>query len=349
MTRKVTAGLFDIQVNGFSGIDFNDACAISGEALDHALGAMLATGVTACLPTIITGTRDEMDARLRALDRAARASRLGAAMIPGYHLEGPFLNPMDGYAGCHPADSMAQPDPEWVSCFERALSRPILMVTYAPERDDNERFAKSLHAQGKILSVGHSAADIETVARAAHAGACMCTHLGNGVPQLLPKFNNTIQAQLGCDDLCASFIADGLHIPPGALRSMLRSKGLARSILVTDAVSAAGATRPGAYRFAGSVVELGRDGSVRIPGSNYLAGSSLTLDRAVRNVVAWTDACFEEAIAMATENPQRILASAFGRHGIAAQPGEVEWNDKLQVVAARVGDHKYRPTFDPSL
>jgi len=130
---------------------------------------------------------------------------------------------------------------------------------------------------------------------------------------------------------------------------MLRSKGLARSILVTDAVSAAGATRPGAYRFAGSVVELGRDGSVRIPGSNYLAGSSLTLDRAVRNVVAWTDACFEEAIAMATENPQRILASAFGRHGIAAQPGEVEWNDKLQVVAARVGDHKYRPTFDPSL
>src|SRR6218665_2759803 len=207
---------------------------------------------------------------------------------------------MDGYAGCHPADSMVQPDPEWVSCFERALSRPILMVTYAPERDDDERFTKSVQVQGKILSVGHSAADIETVARAAHAGARMWTHLGNGVPQLLPKFNNTMQAQLGCDDLCASFIADGLHIPPGALRSMLRSKGLVRSILVTDAVSAAGATRHGAYRFAGSVVALGRDASVRIPGSNYLAGSILTLNSAVRKVVGWADACFEEAIGMAT-------------------------------------------------
>ncbi|WP_265257900.1 N-acetylglucosamine-6-phosphate deacetylase [Verminephrobacter aporrectodeae] len=342
MAGRVSAGLFDVQVNGFSGVDFNDARTITGAALDHALGAMLATGVTACLPTIITAAGDAMSARLQALDRALRESRLGAAMIPGYHLEGPFLNPLEGYAGCHPAEAMRRPDAQWISRIERALSRPILMLTYAPELDESGCFAKSLHAQAKVLAIGHSAADAETIDRATHAGARLCTHLGNGVPQLLPKFNNTIQAQLGCDGLCASFIADGLHVPPRALRSMLRAKGLARSILVTDAVSAAGAARPGSYRFAGFDVELGSDGAVRTPGSAYLAGSSLTLDRALRNAVAWGCASFEEAIAMASENPRRILADAFQRHGIALPPSEVEWSDALEVHAARVGDHRCR-------
>ncbi len=305
MGETLTTGLFDVQVNGFAEVDFNDAESISSEAIDHALESMLATGVTGCLPTLITATPDELKARFEALDRAVRGSRLGAAMVPGYHLEGPFLNPADGYAGCHPAQAMSSPDAGLVQNLERSLSRPILMVTYAPEFDEHERFAKALSAQGKLLCIGHSAADAATVERAAQAGARMSTHLGNGVPQMLPKFNNTVQAQLGCDDLWAGFIADGLHVPPFVLRSMLRAKGLERSILVTDAVSAAAVTQPGTYPFAGFDVERTDDGSVRVPGSAYLAGSSLTLDRAVRNVVAWGCARFEGAIAMAAGNPRR--------------------------------------------
>ena len=97
-----SSGLFDLQVNGFAGVDFNDP-ALTADALDHALAAMLRTGVTACLPTLITAAPDALAARLVALDRAVAQSRLGKLMVPGFHLEGPFLNPAEGYAGCHPA------------------------------------------------------------------------------------------------------------------------------------------------------------------------------------------------------------------------------------------------------
>jgi N-acetylglucosamine-6-phosphate deacetylase len=94
----LSSGLLDLQVNGFAGIDFN-AASLDADALDHALAAMLATGVTTCLPTIITASANDLAQRLAALDRAVAQSRLGRIMVPGYHLEGPFLNPADGYAG----------------------------------------------------------------------------------------------------------------------------------------------------------------------------------------------------------------------------------------------------------
>jgi N-acetylglucosamine-6-phosphate deacetylase len=101
--------LFDLQDDGFAGIDFN-ADTVSADGLDYALEAMRATGVTACLPTIITASSDALAARLSALDRAVATSRLGPAMVPAYHLEGPFLNAGDGYAGCHPPPSMRLPN-----------------------------------------------------------------------------------------------------------------------------------------------------------------------------------------------------------------------------------------------
>src|SRR5690349_18540719 len=96
-----SSGLFDLQVNGFAGIDFN-AETIGPDEIDSALEAMLATGVTRCLPTLITAPAGVLAERFAALDRAVAKSELGPIMVPGYHLEGPFLNPADGYAGCHP-------------------------------------------------------------------------------------------------------------------------------------------------------------------------------------------------------------------------------------------------------
>src|SRR5258707_77052 len=101
MTMR-TMGLLDLQVNGYAGVDFNSA-ELTPDALDHALHAMLRAGVTRCLPTLITATESELAARLHALDKAIRDGRLGPIMVPGIHLEGPFLNPAKGYAGCHPA------------------------------------------------------------------------------------------------------------------------------------------------------------------------------------------------------------------------------------------------------
>ena len=320
-----SAGLVDLQVNGYAGVDFNDE-AVTADALDHALHAMLGAGVTACLPTVITAPAAVLEARLRALDAAVAGSTLGPLMVPGYHVEGPFLNPAPGFRGCHPPDAMVPPDPALVERWGAGLRRPILMMTLAAELEGAEALIRWLAARGKVAAIGHSDAGAAVVARAADAGARMSTHLGNGLPGTLPKLDNPIMAQLAEDCLAAGFIADGIHLPRPALRAMIRAKGPGRAILVTDAVAAAGAP-PGRYGFAGMEIEGGADGSARLPGTGALAGSALTLDRAVRNVVQWGIADLPGAVAMASAAPMALLAPALAAHGIALSGGSVGWLD----------------------
>lgn len=320
-----TPGLLDLQVNGYAGVDFNDAGLTAG-ALDHALRVMLDVGVTACLPTLITAPADVLHARLHALDAAVAGSRLGPLMVPGYHLEGPFLNPGPGFAGCHPPEAMVAPDPALLVRWRHGLRRPVLMLTLAPELPGAEALIAAAVAGGTVAAIGHADAGTGAVARAVAAGATLSTHLGNGLPGMLPKLDNPLWAQLGEDRLAAGFIADGIHVPVPALRAMLRAKGPGRAVLVTDAVAAA-ASPPGRYGFAGMVVERAADGSVRLPGTDRLAGSSLTLDGAVRNVVAWGIAGWVEAVAMASSTPAAVLAPALRWHGLALPGGVVEWQE----------------------
>lgn len=324
----LSPGLVDLQVNGFAGVDFNDP-AITAEALDLALEAMLATGVTACLPTIITAHPHELVERFQALDSAVAGSRLGPLMCPGYHLEGPFLNPAPGYHGCHPPQAMTAARPGLIAEIERGLSRPILMVTLAVEIEGALALTKVLAGAGKIVALGHSAADFGEVAAAADAGLSLSTHLGNGLPQTLPKLANPIFAQLAEDRLMAGFIADGIHLHPKALKALIRARGFERSILVTDAVVAAAAPA-GRYRFAGMAVERLADGSVR-QGDGRLAGSALCLDEAVRNLVAWGIATPQQVFAMASSHPVAAIRPALAAHGLALAAGEIEWSDDLFV------------------
>ena len=306
------SGYADLQVNGYAGVDFNDD-RLTADALDHALAAMQAGGVTLCLPTLITAPAAVLQARLHALDHAVAHSRLGPAMVPGYHLEGPFLSPETGYAGCHPTAAMIDPDPALLARWTAGLRRPVLLLTLAPERPDGLTLVRWAVAHGMVVSIGHANAGADIVASAVVAGATLSTHLGNGLPRMMPKFDNPLMAQLGQDGLAASFIADGLHVPRPALRAMLRAKGR-NAILVTDAVAAADAP-PGQYGFAGMIIESGADGFVRANGT--LAGSSLTMAQAVQNVVAWGICDMAGAHAMASDTPRRILAPALAYHGIA--------------------------------
>ena len=309
-------GLFDLQVNGYAGIDFN-AETITSAKMDHALGAMARAGVSHCLPTLISADSDRLMCRLRALDEAIEGARC-RAMVLGYHLEGPFLSAQEGYAGCHPPDAMCDPDSSLVERLEQGLSRPVLLITLAPEREGSEAFIRSMTGQGKVVALGHTAANGTEIARAAAAGARLSTHLGNALRQMQPKFDNPLMAQLAEDRLWASVIADGIHVPPPAMKVMLRAKGLERSVLVTDATSAAGAPA-GLYEFAGMTIERDQEGAVQVPGAAVLAGSSLTLDQAVRNVVAWGFATEEQAVRMARENPRAVMQPALDAHGISLE------------------------------
>lgn len=335
-----TTGLIDLQVNGYAGVDFNDP-EIDATAFDHALHAMLRAGVTTCLPTLITAPEPALAERFAALDRAVANSRLGPLMVPGFHLEGPFLNPAPGFAGCHPPTAMLPPDPALLQRLIVSLSRPILLLTIAPEQPGGMALIAWARGHGIMVAIGHSAADETVVANAAGAGATLSTHLGNALPHLLPKFRNPLIAQLAEDRLAASVIADGIHIPPAALKVLLRAKGLSRTVLVTDATAAA-ATPPGLYRFAGMSIEHAADGSVREPGSDVLAGSALCLDQAVRNLVGWGLADPADAIRLASANPAALLAPSLAAHGIGLPEAAVTWSPALQPREVRVGDVRHR-------
>jgi N-acetylglucosamine-6-phosphate deacetylase len=221
------------------------------------------------------------------------------------------------------------------------LTRPILLLTLAPEQSGGMALIAWAKRGGILVAIGHSAADQATVSDAAQAGAMLCTHLGNALPHTLPKFRNPLIALLAEDRLAASFIADGIHIPPAALKVLLRAKGLSRAVLVTDATAAA-AAQPGLYGFAGMSIEHAADGSVRQPGGDVLAGSALCLDQAVRNLVAWGLATPVEAIGLASANPAALLAPLLAARGIPARQSAVTWSPALVPQQVRIGEAEYR-------
>ena len=243
---------------------------------------------------------------------------------------------------------MLLPDPALVERWGTGLQRPILLMTLAAELDGAEALIRWLSARGKVAAIGHSDAGAAVVARAADAGARMSTHLGNGLPSVLPKLDNPLMAQLAEDRLAAGFIADGIHLPRPALRAMIRAKGPGRAILVTDAVSAAAAP-PGRYGFAGMAIDGDLDGSVRLPGPRTLAGSALTLDRAVRNLVQWGMADLPAAVAMASAAPAALLDPTLAAHGISLPAASIQWLLEGRadapgpcVLSANVGDASVR-------
>ena len=332
MTRS--AGLVDLQVNGFAGLDFNDDT-ITADRLDQSLLAMLKTGVTTCLPTLITSTADQLRSRLCALDAAVRESQLGQLMVPGYHLEGPFLNPEAGYAGSHPAEHMVTCSVELIDSIQAGLSRSILYITLAPEIEGAIELIQWARSQDIIVGAGHTAVSQPALDLAIENGLSVSTHLGNGLPRMLPKFNNPLLLQLSDDRLAASFIADGIHIPPAALRFFVRSKGLGKSILVTDAISAAGCP-PGTFELAGMSVEATHEGVVRIPQSEYLAGSVLTMDKALLNIIQWDVGNFNAALRMASANPMNLIAPALAARNIVPVRGEIEWTPDFHPRLVRI-------------
>jgi len=336
----VTPGLMDIQVNGFAGVDFNAPGLIAAD-LDHALSEMLSCGVTRCLPTLITAGEDDLISLLRDLDTAVAESRLGPIMVPGYHIEGPFLSPQDGYAGAHPAHHMQAASRELVEKLEAVVTRPLMIMTVAPEVSGVLDLIPFLVSRGIACALGHTAASRVEIDAAIAAGATVSTHLGNGVPHLLNKNENPLVVQLGRDSLMASFIADGIHIPGDLLQSWLRAKTIGRAILVTDATAAAGAPgQGGVFTLGPEKIERHMDGSVCLPGSSYLAGSAATLDQMLRNVMGWYGFDLADALRLARENPLRAISMAVESPGVNDLADFVEWewrDNALYVRQVHIG------------
>jgi N-acetylglucosamine-6-phosphate deacetylase len=279
------APFFDLQVNGFAGVDFQDA-ALSQAALRQAVDALHRHRTGGILLTLITDRVDALVAKLAQIERHRAADPTIAAMVAGYHLEGPHLSALPGYHGAHPRELMTPPDRSAFDRLHAASGGNIRLVTLAPELPGAPDYIRHVVASGARVAIGHSAASDAEIAAALAAGLTLCTHLGNGVPLELPRHDNVIQRLLARDELTAVFIPDGLHVPPAVLRNFVRAKPAGKVLFTTDCMAAAGAG-PGRYRIGRLEIEVGGDGVVREPGQRNFAGSSLTMDRAAENAASW--------------------------------------------------------------
>ncbi len=294
-------GFFDLQVNGFAGVDFN-APGLSAERVVEALERMRATGVTRCLPTLITSTFEAFAANARVL------SRVPDPAIAGLHMEGPYISAEEGTRGAHPAAHVVAASRDDFARRQDAAGGRIVLVTLAAESAGAPALIEHLVSSGVRVAIGHSAASPLQIADAIAAGATLATHLGNGCAQMLPRHPNVIWELLAADRVFASLIVDGHHLPPATVKAMVRAKGPRSTILVTDATAAA-ASPAGEYTIGPVTAALGEDGRVSLPGTPYLAGSSLTMDRAIGNAARFTGLPIEEVAAMASSIPAAYLGT----------------------------------------
>jgi N-acetylglucosamine-6-phosphate deacetylase len=292
-------GFFDLQLNGFGGVDFNDPSA-TPEDVHRAIEKLRGTGVTRFLATLVTSPFERFARCAKAL------ARTGHPAIAGFHMEGPYISPDDGPRGGHPREHVMGASIDDFSRRQEAAGGRIKLVTLAPEAGGAIKLIEHLAASGIRAAIGHTAASPETIQEAVRAGATLSTHLGNGCAMELPRHPNVIWEQLAADGLLASLIVDGHHLPPATVKAMVRAKGPQRVVLVTDAVAAAGCV-PGAYEINGIRVVLSEDGRVSQPGKPWLAGSAVTLDRAVANTVQYTGLPLEEILPMASIRPAGYL------------------------------------------
>jgi len=329
-------GLFDLQVNGFGGVDFN-APDLTADRVSSALEAMRAVGVTRSLPTLITSSFEDFAASARVIARMADEA------IAGIHMEGPYISPDDGPRGAHPRTHVILASADDFDRRQDAAAGRILLVTLAPEVSGAIPLIERLVSDGVRVAIGHTAASPEQIADAIAAGATLSTHLGNGCASVLPRHPNVIWEQLAADALVASLIVDGHHLPPATVKTMVRAKGADRTILVTDATAAAGSA-PGRYRIGAVECELGADGRVSLPGTPFLAGSSLTLDRAIANTVRFTGLPIEAVIPMASVIPARYLGTT------TSGTVSADWDaDKfeLQILGVRRGSDQGETGVNP--
>ena len=291
----LSPALFDLQINGFAGVDFQDPELTSARLL-NALDALAAGGTRRILLTFITDTLEALERKFSNLEAMRARHPLAAEIVCGYHLEGPWLSPEEGYRGAHPGACMCAPDLRAFQRLQEAAGGQIRLLTVAPEWPSSAEFIAEVVRQGVVVSLGHTNASEAQIDEAIRAGATMCTHLGNGTPVMMPRHDNIIQRLLARDELTACLIPDGAHLPPFTLRNFFRAKPPGKVLLTTDAMAAAGAA-PGRYRIGRLEVES-RDGAVRAPGSQNLAGSCLTPEAGVNNAANWLGVSVPEARAM---------------------------------------------------
>jgi N-acetylglucosamine-6-phosphate deacetylase len=306
----IAPGFFDPQVNGYAGIDFNNKDLLP-EDLHHAARAISVTGVTTFFPTLITASFERLVHQLKILKKAIEKDFLVSKICKGIHLEGPYISSKDGPRGVHPPRFIRPPRWDEFEKLQEACGGCIKLITLAPEREGCLDFIEKAVSKGVVVAIGHTGASEDILEAAYEAGARLSTHLGNGIGTNFHPHRNPFQKQLSMDGLMASLITDGIHLPVYVVKNIVRAKGAERILLCTDAISGT-AQPPGRYQLADLEVEAKEDGRTRLVGTDALAGSTLSMPKAITNVIKFTGMDLGTAIKMVTENGRKLFPEMIG-------------------------------------
>ncbi len=300
-------GYVDLHIHGSAGYDVMDDTAEALPAIEQLLARH---GVTSYFPTTVTAP---MDTTLRALERLADAIEKRErdngdgkirALPLGIHLEGPFIS--HARRGVHPPENLLAPTLALFERFWQAARGRIRMMTIAPELEDAPEVIAEAARRGVCVSLGHSDADFAAAERGIAAGARHATHTFNAMRPLDHRSPGILGAVLTDHRVSADIIADGVHLDPAIVKLFADAKGAAQTVLITDATSATGMP-DGRYRLGSIEVDV-HDGKCMANGK--LAGSVLTMDRAVRNLARFAEWDLPRAVAAASQNPARVARIA---------------------------------------
>lgn len=322
----IAPGLIDLHVHGAAGHDTMDA---TPEAFDGMGRVFASHGVTSYLATTVSAPLESLHETIAAA-RDYRAPEDGALQL-GLHLEGPYLNP--DHRGAHRSADLRVPDP---ADYHKLIDEGVVrMITLAPELPGAGELIRYARSCGVEVALGHSGAGFEAVREAADDGLRHASHLFNGMAPLHHRDPGAAGAVLTDERVYAHVIADGIHVHPAMVQMAILAKGIERTVLISDAMRAAD-LEDGGYRL-GEVDVVVRDGVARTA-EGGLAGSTTTLDRAVRTVVERCETSPSEALRMATEVPAEAIGLG-GRKGVIAPGADADLvvlDERLEVVATVV-------------
>ncbi len=302
----VAPGLIDNQVNGYRGYSFVDTGQeLTLEGINTITSGFWEAGITTYMPTLTTNDHNIFLKNFKLLAKAKKDIKTRGS-IAGFHLEGPYISPVDGFRGAHPLIHVRKPNwDEFMELYE-VSGKNILQITLAPEVEEALDFISRCKEKGINVGLGHHNASSAQITEAIDRGAIIATHLGNGIANYIHRWNNTLWPQLADDRLNVGMICDGFHLTPEQIRVYYKAKGPDKIVMTSD-MSHLGGLNPGFYLNAiGDTLELKAEGVVMYPSNKSLSGSASPLSKMVGYVMKVTGCDLADAIKMASTNSARI-------------------------------------------
>ena len=324
--KTLVPGFIDVHIHGARGRDVMEG---TREAVEVVSRHLALHGTTSYLATTVTASPIETIQAVESLGKLV-PEETGGARILGLHLEGPFIS--QEKRGVHPPEHIRPPSTRIFDELLKMSNDHVRLITVAPEIPGGLDFIQHIRSKGVLVSLGHSNATYEVAQQAIRAGASNATHTFNAMRDFSHRQPGVLGAVLTDSTVWTELIADGAHVDPIAIQMLLKCKGHRKILLVTDGISAAGMP-DGDFQLGSLLVKVSQ-GVCRVP-EGALAGSTLSLDRALRNMMRWTGIPLEEAVYMTSRNAAESIGVAQTKGSI--QPGYdadmVLLNDDMHVHA----------------